>query len=67
MNMIYTVDDWKRVLWSDETKIFLHGSDGHGESQVKCSNQNMLNKQSSMISMSWPGDASVGVVLETFT
>jgi transposase len=24
----WTVDDWKRVLWSDETKICLHGSDG---------------------------------------
>jgi transposase len=24
----WTVDDWKRVLWSDETKVNLHGSDG---------------------------------------
>ena len=24
----WTVDDWKRVLWSDETKIVLFGSDG---------------------------------------
>jgi transposase len=25
----WTVDDWKRVLWSDETKINKIGSDGH--------------------------------------
>ena len=24
----WTVDDWKRVLWTDETKINRHGSDG---------------------------------------
>ena len=24
----WTVDDWKRVIWSDETKINLLGSDG---------------------------------------
>ena len=24
----WTKDDWKRVIWSDETKICLHGSDG---------------------------------------
>ena len=25
----YTVEDWKRVIWSDETKINRFGSDGH--------------------------------------
>ena len=25
----WTVDDWKRVIWSDETKINCLGSDGH--------------------------------------
>ena len=25
----YTVEDWKRVVWSDETKINRFGSDGH--------------------------------------
>ena len=24
----WTLDDWKRVIWSDETKINLMGSDG---------------------------------------
>ena len=34
----WTVEDWKRVIWSDETKINRFGSDGrngHGESQEK--------------------------------
>ena len=25
----WTVEDWKRVVWSDETKINCLGSDGH--------------------------------------
>ena len=27
----WTIEDWKRVVWSDETKINWLGSDGYGK------------------------------------
>lgn len=47
----WTVEDWKRVIWSDETKINRLGSDGREwvwKDQVTGSRRNMFKAQSSL-------------------
>ncbi len=56
------MDYWNHVLWSDETKINLFGSDGVkrecGDNQVRSTKTSVSCLQSSMVvGVSWSGGA----------
>ncbi len=54
------MDYWNHVLWSDETKINLFGSDGvkRGVNQVRSTKTSVSCLQSSMVvGVSWSGAA----------
>ncbi len=65
------MDYWNHVLWSDETKINLFGSDGVkrecGDNQVRSTKTSVSCLQSSMVvGVSWSGGAWVLPVLGSY-
>lgn len=68
----WTLEDWKRVIWSDETRISIFGSDGiryvrrrPGEDCIpECTTATMKHPQSVMIwgCMSWYGIGRMQVI-----
>lgn len=73
----WTVEDWKRVLWSDETKINLHGSDGrlwtwkkpNEPLQKKHVKQTIKHDKYIMVwgCFSWSGVGKIKVLEDTLT